>query len=319
MLPKPDDSIRFYLSQLDKYPLLSREEEKELANKMRSKQTINLMIERKKRVGLTNDEIESFLRNHGLELLIKEGGDAFDKLVNSNLKLVVSIAKRFMGRSQHLKLLDLIQEGNIGLIKAIKRFKPKKGFRLSTYATHWIRQALDRAVTDNKDDIRLPIHTSLDLQNLKKTHRKLSSELKREPTKEEISREIKLSGNAKDRVSRVDSLELLSTRYFDSLYAPLPGGDSFLIDFIEDDSIRGPFQLCEKELIRRQIEEAVNNSLGDKEIEIINLRFGFNEDQDEKSLEEIGKIFGVTRERIRQIEATALKKLYKRLKNLALH
>ena len=316
MLLKSNDFVRIYLDEVKEYPLLKPQEERGLAEKIMAGKAVREKIERKREEGLDEDSVKAFIKDNKLETTLKEGRNAFEKMVNSNLRLVVHIAKAFRGRSPHLKFLDLIQEGSIGLIRAVEGFDLERDCRLSTYATHWIKQSLDRAIRTNGDDIRIPIYLSLDLSNFKKTHKKLSLKLGRKPTQKEISKEIKFSSKSGSRAKKTASLDVLNNRHFNSLYASIPGADSLLIDFIKDETVGGPAELYEKENTKNLIRGVIDATLNDKETEVINLRFGLSEDHGENSLEEIGKILGVTRERVRQIEVRALEKMGKRLKNL---
>ncbi|MCR4284343.1 MAG: RNA polymerase sigma factor RpoD/SigA [Parcubacteria group bacterium] len=319
MLFKDNNAVSIYFSYINKYPLLSKKEEKKLSAEISKWRALEKKIEKKRKKGLSDEEIKSFIEENKLQPVIQDGREAFDKMTRSNLKLVVSIAKRFIGRSPHLKFLDLIQEGNIGLMGAVKRFDPERKCRISTYATHWIKQALERAVADNDDDIRLPVYLSIDLNNFRKTHRKLSLRLRRDPNKEEILREIKLDSKVGEKIrsKRVGQLELLNNRRFYQLEAPMAGlEDMVLLDLIKDEINLGPDQLFEKIQLKRHLSEIMKDTLKDKEFQVVSLRFGLLEDGSEKSLEEIGKMLGVTRERVRQIEKVAIKKLQKRLKNL---
>lgn len=316
MLFKDNNTVSIYFSYINKYPLLGKKKEKKLGEEISKWRALEKKIERKRKQGLNDEEIEFFIEENKLGPVIQDGKNAFEKMIKSNLKLVVSIAKRFIGRSPHLKFLDLIQEGNIGLIKAIKKIDPARNCRLSTYATPWIKQALDRAVADNKDDIRLPIHINMDLNSLRKARKKLCLKLDREPTQEEISKEIKFRTKDESKLRKIKHLELVRERKFYGLEDPLPGREeTALIDLIKDESALGPVQSYEKVQIKRQVREAIVNTLEEREVRVINLRFGLLLNSEEKSLEEVGKIIGVTRERVRQIEAKALSKLRKKLKD----
>jgi RNA polymerase primary sigma factor len=259
-----DDSVRLYLREIGKIPLLSPEEELELAQKV-------------------------------------VAGDrrAKDKMAEANMRLVVSIAKRYSGRG--LDFLDLIQEGNTGLLRAVEKFDPDKGFKFSTYATWWIRQAITRAISDQCRTIRLPVHVGETINRVKKTGHRLQQILEREPTQEEIARAMDVSD---DKVRQV----LDVSRHPVSLEAPVgQDGDAFLGDFIEDDSMPHPLEMAAQELLKSQIGDALSK-LTERERKIIVLRFGL-EDGRFRTLEEVGREFGITRERIRQIEAKALRKL----------
>lgn len=257
------DPVRMYLKEIGRIPLLNAAQEVELAK-------------------------------------AAEKGDieAVEKLTQANLRLVVSIAKKYVGRG--LTLLDLIQEGNIGLIRAVEKFDWRKGFKFSTYATWWIRQAITRAIADQARTIRIPVHMVETINRFIRTSRKLMQELGREPTPEEIAKEM---GIEPDKVREIIKVSQEPT----SLEAPVgEEKDSTLGDFIPDDEIR-PEDQASAELLKAHLGEVLD-TLNDREKKVLKLRFGL-EDGRQRTLEEVGKEFGVTRERIRQIEAKALRKL----------
>ena len=259
-----DDPVRMYLREIGKIPLLSFEEELELAQKV-----------------LENDE------------------DAKQKLAESNLRLVVSIAKKYVGRG--MLFLDLIQEGNMGLIKAVEKFDYTKGFKFSTYATWWIRQAITRAIADQARTIRIPVHMVETINKLIRTSRHLLQQLGREPSPEEIAKEMELP------VEKVMEIQKIAQ---DPVSLETPIGeedDSHLGDFIPDDDSPAPHDSAAYTLLKEQLEE-VMNTLTPREAKVLKLRFGL-EDGKARTLEEVGREFMVTRERIRQIEAKALRKL----------
>ena len=259
-----DDPVRMYLREIGKIPLLTYEEELALAKKV-----------------LEGDE------------------DAKQKLAESNLRLVVSIAKKYVGRG--MLFLDLIQEGNMGLIKAVEKFDYTKGYKFSTYATWWIRQAITRAIADQARTIRIPVHMVETINKLIRTSRDLLQRLGREPTPEEISKEIELP------VEKVLEIQKIAQ---DPVSLETPIGeedDSHLGDFIQDDDSPAPQDSVAYTLLKEQLEE-VMNTLTPREAKVLKLRFGL-EDGKARTLEEVGKEFMVTRERIRQIEAKALRKL----------
>ena len=284
------DSVRLYLQEIGETSLLTMEQEVWLSKRMER----GLDAAQK----LCSTELRQSDR---LELLAdKEDGDrARDHLIQANLRLVVSVAKKYVGRG--LSFLDLIQEGNIGLMKATDKFDYKRGFKFSTYATWWIRQAITRAISDQSRTIRLPVHVGETINRVKKTSHRLQQILEREPSKEELARALDLP---EEKVRQV----LDVSRHPISLEAPVGAeGDAFLGDFIEDDKIPTPMELASQHLLKSQIGEALDK-LSDRERKIILLRFGL-EDGRFRTLEEVGREFGITRERIRQIEAKALRKL----------
>ena len=259
-----EDPVRMYLKEIGKVPLLSAEEEIELAKKM-------------------------------------EQGDenAKKRLAEANLRLVVSIAKRYVGRG--MLFLDLIQEGNLGLIKAVEKFDYRKGYKFSTYATWWIRQAITRAIADQARTIRIPVHMVETINKLIRVSRQLLQELGREPTPEEIAAEMNMP------VERVREILKISQEPV-SLETPIgEEEDSHLGDFIQDDNVPVPADAAAFTLLKEQLEEVLG-TLTEREQKVLTLRFGL-EDGRARTLEEVGKEFNVTRERIRQIEAKALRKL----------
>lgn len=259
-----EDPVRMYLKEIGKVPLLSAEEEIELAKKM------------------------------------EEGDErAKQKLAEANLRLVVSIAKRYVGRG--MLFLDLIQEGNLGLIKAVEKFDYRKGYKFSTYATWWIRQAITRAIADQARTIRIPVHMVETINKLIRVQRQLLQELGREPQPEEIAKEMDIP------VERVREILKISQEPV-SLETPIgEEEDSHLGDFIQDESIPTPVEATNQTLLHEQLDEVVS-TLTEREQRVIKLRFGWDDGRP-RTLEEVGKEFNVTRERIRQIEAKALRKL----------
>jgi RNA polymerase primary sigma factor len=260
------DPVRMYLKEIGRIPLLTREQEIRLAQKA-------------------------------------EGGDqkAKDKLIASNLRLVVSIAKKYIGRG--MTFLDLIQEGNKGLIRAVEKYDWTKGFKFSTYATWWIRQAITRAIADQARTIRIPVHMVETINKLMRTSRKLMQELGREPTPEEIA--AVMEGMDADKVREILKISQNTT----SLESPVGDSDddSVLGDFISDDRQISPYDATSQQMLRENIEEVLQ-ALTDREARVLKMRFGL-EGKKMMTLEEVGQQFGVTRERIRQIEAKALRKL----------
>ena len=259
-----DDPVRLYLKEIGKIPLLTAEQELEYAKKM-----------------MDGDE------------------NAKKKLSEANLRLVVSIAKKYVGRG--MLFLDLIQEGNLGLIKAVEKFDYRKGYKFSTYATWWIRQAITRAIADQARTIRIPVHMVETINKLVRTSRHLLQQLGREPTIEEIAAEMEMP------VERVKEIKKVAQEPV-SLETPIgEEEDSHLGDFIEDEDSPSPSELAAYTLLREQLEEIIQ-TLTPREAKVLRLRFGL-EDGKARTLEEVGKEFQVTRERIRQIEAKALRKL----------
>lgn len=272
-----DDSVRLYLREIGKIPLLTPEEEADLAQR-----------------------------------IVKGDKKAKDKMVESNMRLVVSIAKRYGGRG--LDFLDLIQEGNTGLLRAVEKFDPSKGFKFSTYATWWVRQAITRAIADQARTIRIPVHMVETINKVLRTTRKLTSELNREPTNEEIAKELDMEPEKIDYVMRIKqdiaSLDASVGREGDD-------EDSVLGDFVEDEDRDSPEDSAANQILKEQLSEIIA-TLTDREQKIIRLRFGIGGGRPH-TLEEVGNEFDVTRERIRQIEAKALTKLRKNKDTKKLH
>ena len=284
------DSVRLYLQEIGDTDLLTVQEEVWLSRRMeRGKIAEELLL----------DPDLSPEKRAELDAVRLDGELARAHLIRANLRLVVSVAKKYVGRG--LSFLDLIQEGNIGLMKATDKFDYKRGFKFSTYATWWIRQAITRAISDQSRTIRLPVHVGETINRVKKTGHRLQQILEREPTQIEIARAMDVTD---DKVRQV----LDVSRHPISLEAPVgQEGDAFLGDFIEDESMPHPLELASHELLKSQICEALAK-LTERERKIIVLRFGL-EDGRFRTLEEVGREFGITRERIRQIEAKALRKL----------
>ena len=261
---KINDPVRMYLKEIGRVPLLTAEEEVELAKRIEQ-----------------GDE------------------EAKRRLAEANLRLVVSIAKRYVGRG--MLFLDLIQEGNMGLIKAVEKFDYRKGYKFSTYATWWIRQAITRAIADQARTIRIPVHMVETINKLIRVSRQLLQELGREPTPEEIAKEMNLSPEKVREIMKIAQEPV-------SLETPIgEEDDSHLGDFIPDDDIQAPADAAAYELLKEQLKEVLD-TLSDREENVLRLRFGLDDGRT-RTLEEVGKVFGVTRERIRQIEAKALRKL----------
>lgn len=298
-----EDPVRMYLKEIGKVPLLSADEEIELAQKMEAGsvavEKIPLLKERLAETGDEQEKEEIQAEIKALQLDVDRGSDAKKRLAEANLRLVVSIAKRYVGRG--MLFLDLIQEGNLGLIKAVEKFDYRKGYKFSTYATWWIRQAITRAIADQARTIRIPVHMVETINKLIRVSRQLLQELGREPTPEEIAEEMKMP------VERVREILKISQEPV-SLETPIgEEEESHLGDFIKDDNVPVPADAATFTLLKEQLEEVLG-TLTEREQKVLTLRFGL-EDGRARTLEEVGKEFNVTRERIRQIEAKALRKL----------
>ena len=290
-----DDPVRMYLKEIGKVPLLSADEEIEFAKKM------EVGEEAKRKLAEKGDNISDKERK-SLEKKILEGENSKKKLSEANLRLVVSIAKRYVGRG--LLFLDLIQEGNLGLIKAVEKFDYSKGYKFSTYATWWIRQAITRAIADQARTIRIPVHMVETINKLIRVSRQLLQEYGREPTPEEIADYMKMD------VARVREILKISQEPV-SLETPIgEEEDSHLGDFIPDENVPIPVEAATQTLLKEQLDEVLG-TLTEREERVFRLRVGFD-DGKARTLEEVGKEFNVTRERIRQIEAKALRKLRQR-------
>jgi len=272
-----DDSVRLYLREIGKIPLLTANEELELAKKV---------VEGDKR--------------------------AKDKMAEANMRLVVSIAKRYSGRG--LDFLDLIQEGNTGLLRAVEKFDPEKGFKFSTYATWWIRQAITRAIADQARTIRIPVHMVETINKLLRTQRRMTQELNREPTIEELAKELEMEP---EKVEYVIKIKQDITSLDAGVGRDGEDEDSVLGDFIEDEDGATPEESAASQLLKEQV-QSILSTLSEREQKIVKMRFGL-ENGKSHTLEEVGQEFAVTRERIRQIEAKALAKLRKHKDAKKLH
>ena len=297
-----EDPVRMYLKEIGKVPLLSAEEEIELAKNMEAgavaKEKIAILKSREEKA--TEEELAEIKEEiKNLQKDLDAGDEAKKRLAEANLRLVVSIAKRYVGRG--MLFLDLIQEGNLGLIKAVEKFDYRKGYKFSTYATWWIRQAITRAIADQARTIRIPVHMVETINKLIRVSRQLLQELGREPSPEEIAAEMNMP------VERVREILKISQEPV-SLETPIgEEEDSHLGDFIQDDNVPVPADAAAFTLLKEQLEEVLG-TLTEREQKVLTLRFGL-EDGRARTLEEVGKEFNVTRERIRQIEAKALRKL----------
>ncbi len=277
-----DDPVRMYLREIGRVPLLSAEEEVRLARRME-----------RGRLELLKPVISRDYR------IIEDGEEAQRRLTEANLRLVVSVAKKYIGRG--MSLLDLIQEGNIGLIRAVEKFDYTKGYKFSTYATWWIRQAITRAIADQARTIRIPVHMVETINRLIRISRRLLQDLGREPTSEEIAEQMEISPEKVREIIKVSQEPV-------SLETPIgEEDDSHLGDFIEDHTALAPADAASHQLLKEQVEDVLE-SLTERERKVLQLRFGLDDGRS-RTLEEVGKEFHVTRERIRQIEAKALRKL----------
>ena len=285
------DLVRIYLREIGRVPLLTAEDEVELAK------TIEAGLFAGEKIQMANTAIPQDLTSD-LEQLVYDGRRAKQRLIEANLRLVVSIAKRYVGRG--MLFLDLIQEGNLGLIRAVEKFDYTKGYKFSTYATWWIRQAITRAIADQARTIRIPVHMVETINKLVRVQRQLHQDLGREPSPVEIGAEMALPP---DRVVEIQRIALEPV----SLQSPIGEEDSNLGDFIEDGDAVVPIEATAFIMLQDQMGEILE-SLSDREQRIIQLRFGLT-DGHPRTLEEVGREFGVTRERIRQIESKTLAKL----------
>ena len=275
---KVNDSVKMYLKEIGKVDLLTAQEETELAKRIVAGNASNATPEQ-----------------------IADGKEAKDQLINANLRLVISIAKHYVGRGMHF--LDLIQEGNMGLIKAVEKFDYTKGFKFSTYATWWIRQAITRAIADQARTVRIPVHMVETINKMTRVQRQLVQELGREPSTEEISEKMEGALSA-ERIREIQRIALEPV----SLETPIgEEDDSRLGDFIADSDAQSPEEYTTKSLLKEELYEIMKD-LTDREERVLRLRYGLDDNRP-RTLEEVGREFGVTRERIRQIEAKAIRKL----------
>jgi RNA polymerase primary sigma factor len=291
------DPVRMYLKEIGRVPLLTGAEEVEFSRRIESGGFAALRLAD---LAATNQlDTLDFAERRDLQRTVRRGEDAREVLIEANLRLVVSIAKRYVGRGMHF--LDLIQEGNLGLMRAVEKFDYTKGFKFSTYATWWIRQAITRAIADQARTIRIPVHMVESINKVHRIQRQMMQELEREPTVEELAERVGLTEDRVREIQRI-SLDLLS------LDAPVgEEDDSNLADFIEDQGAEAPADAAARRMLNRAVIDALDE-LNDREKAVVRLRFGLDDGQ-ARTLEEVGKEFGVTRERIRQIESKTLAKL----------
>ena len=292
---KLDDPVRMYLKEIGNIPLISYEEETRLAKIIAdgnmAKEQLDSLLE--EGYDLPESDLEA------LRSLVSKSEVAKNKLVESNLRLVVSIAKKHVNRG--LQFLDLIQEGNMGLIKAVEKFDSDKGFKFSTYATWWIRQAITRAVADQARTIRIPVHMVETINKLLRVQRQLVQELSREPSHEEVADKMGIPVEKVQQILKIAQEPI-------SLESPVgEEEDSSLGDFISDPTALDPYEYTAQEMLKKELNEVLEG-LTDREEKVLRMRFGLLDGR-QRTLEEVGKEFGVTRERIRQIEAKALRKL----------
>jgi RNA polymerase primary sigma factor len=290
------DPVRMYLKEIGRVPLLSGPEEVSLAKRIEAGCAARVRLE--EIAGL--DGVELVAERAHLDAVDADGAEAKRQLIQANLRLVVSIAKRYVGRG--MLFLDLIQEGNLGLMRAVEKFDHTKGFKFSTYATWWIRQAITRAIADQARTIRIPVHMVETINKVLRVQRQLLQELEREPTVEELAERVDLSPARVREIYRISQDPL-------SLDSPVgEEDDSNLSDFIEDHQAEAPAEAAARHLLNEAVKEALGE-LSEREQQVVRLRFGLDGTGQARTLEEVGKEFGVTRERIRQIESKTLAKL----------
>jgi len=327
------DPVRQYLQEIGRHPLLTQEEEVAIAKRIKAGQeAFEDLKARAEEAGVAPDEFLATLpeaEREQIEALILDGKKAERELVQSNLRLVVSVAKRYAGRG--MSLLDLIQEGNLGLLRAVQKFDHTRGFKFSTYATWWIRQAIMRAIADQARTIRIPVHMVESINRVMRTQRELTQKLGRDPTPEEVAVEMDFIEPEDEReairealaagrplnptqkralrraTAKVRNIIRMAQEPM-SLETPVGNEEnSFLGDFIKDESAPAPVDAATQQLLREQVEEILDE-LNERERKVLEMRFGLIDGRN-RTLEEVGNEFGVTRERIRQIEAKALRKL----------
>jgi RNA polymerase primary sigma factor len=291
------DPVRMYLREIGRVPLLVASEEVDLAKRIEAGAEASERLADLDAAGLLGDLPVDESRE--LQALADDGDDAKSALIQANLRLVVSIAKRYVGRG--MQFLDLIQEGNMGLMRAVEKFDYTKGFKFSTYATWWIRQAITRSIADQARTIRIPVHMVESINRVHRVQRQMVQTLEREPTVDELADEV---GMTPERVREIQRISL------DPLSLDSPVGeedDSYLADFIKDDGAEEPDDAATRQMLQNEVRKVLDE-LNDREKEVVIMRFGLDDEQP-RTLEEVGKQFGVTRERIRQIESKTLAKL----------
>ena len=292
---KVDDPVRMYLKEIGRVELLDADSELQLAKDVALRDVTRAEYDEKL---LNGEDLDDAYKMHVREIIFK-GDLARSKLVEANLRLVVSIAKKYVGRG--MQFLDLIQEGNMGLMKAVGKFDHTKGFKFSTYATWWIRQAITRAIADQARTIRIPAHMVETINKLVRTQRQLIQELRREPTPEEVAARMEIT---------VEKVQIIQKVAQEPISLENPVGeeeDSTLGDFIPDQDTLTPLEFTSKEMLKRELDDVLE-TLTDREEKVLRMRFGLLDGRT-RTLEEVGREFGVTRERIRQIEAKALEKI----------
>ncbi len=291
------DPVRMYLREIGRVPLLVAAEEVELAKRIEAGAAACERLADVDAAGQLGDLPAD--ESSRLQALADDGDDAKSALIQANLRLVVSIAKRYVGRG--MQFLDLIQEGNMGLMRAVEKFDYTKGFKFSTYATWWIRQAITRSIADQARTIRIPVHMVESINRVHRVQRQMVQQLEREPTVDELAEEV---GMTPERVREIQRISL------DPLSLDSPVGeedDSYLADFIRDDGAEEPDDAATRQMLQNEVRKVLDE-LNDREKEVVIMRFGLDDEQP-RTLEEVGKQFGVTRERIRQIESKTLAKL----------
>ena len=290
-----DDPVKLYMREIGQYELLTVTQESELARAVQEGIMCTEKINNYAKQGKTISEKDMEVLNRKIE----QGEQARALLIESNLRLVIFVAKKFMGRG--LQLLDLIQEGSMGLMKAVSKFDPTRGFKFATYATWWIRQAINRAIADQARTIRVPVHMHETINRLVRATRKLTQEKHREPTPEEIAEEMKISV---EKVIHIQQIAIEPKSFDDNIGDE---DDSSFGDFIADSKGQNPFEYTQSQIYKEEI-NAVLQTLTPREERVIRLRYGLD-DNHPRTLEEVGREFGVTRERIRQIESKAIRRL----------